>query len=335
MKRIVNRAAMFAPGATRKLVLAAVLSAFVFGGVLVQMESLRRACSFYYSGALTETANYLKKFNINKTESDSRPEVGAIAPRIALLSSYVGTRFDVTFLESAVRARSKKSKKELIERMVMLGNASKRISDKYLDYVINKNCYAELWGYDFILNTTFGFADGPFDKPGRPFWLQYGNWHRVPHIRAAINDYDWILYSDLDFVIKDLTRPIESFIKQWILYGKNNVHVFVPPKNKKSIVFSTFAILVRNSDFGRALLRNWEEFGRGLCPNGTFEVHNPAQMDILGQIKWEFTDQPGLWYALLQTSIDFDHRFEKGRRLYSKEFCDNETGFFKHLICIT
>ena len=181
------------------------------------------------------------------------------------------------------------------------------------------------------MNTTFGFADGPFDKPGRPFWLQYGNWHRVPHIRAAINDYDWILYSDLDFVIKDLTRPIESFIKQWILYGKNNVHVFVPPENKKSFIFSTFAILVRNSDFGRAFLRNWEEFGRGLCPNGTFEVHNPAQMDILGRIKWEFTDQPGLWYALLQTSIDFDHHFEKGRRLYSKEFCDNETGFLKHL----
>jgi hypothetical protein len=55
-------------------------------------------------------------------------------------------------------------------------------------------------------------------------------------------------------------------------------------------------------------------------------------MDTQGRIKWEFTDQPGLWYALIQTSIDFDHRFEKGRRLYPKLFCDNETGFMKNVI---
>jgi hypothetical protein len=78
-----------------------------------------------------------------------------------------------------------------------------------LDELINKACYAHLWGYDFIFNTTYGFDESLADQ----HWLKYGTWSRVPHILARIKEYDWILYSDTDYVMNDMTRPLESFVK--------------------------------------------------------------------------------------------------------------------------
>ena len=95
-----------------------------------------------------------------------------------------------------------------------------RVASTLLDHLVNKACYADLWGYDHIFNTTWGFDKSLADR----HWLDYGTWHRVPHMQAALSKYEWILYADNDYVFQDLTRPLDSFIKEWELYGKHDVH---------------------------------------------------------------------------------------------------------------
>ena len=52
-----------------------------------------------------------------------------------------------------------------------------------LDHLINKACYAKMWGYDYIFNMTYGFDKVNDQLQGLAYWLDYGHWHRVPHIR--------------------------------------------------------------------------------------------------------------------------------------------------------
>ena len=165
---------------------------------------------------------------------------------------------------------------------------------KLLDHVINKACYAKLWGYDYIFNTTYGF-----DPSIHRHWLEYGCWNIVPHIQDRLQDYDWILYGDLDYVIKDMTRPLESFLNEFELYGKHP-SVFVPRDfNRGSYyTFSSFAILIKNDAFGRRVLKNWMDFAKGLCKNGNFP-------SVKGKYEWYDGDQPGLWYALVKTHMEF------------------------------
>jgi hypothetical protein len=163
-----------------------------------------------------------------------------------------------------------------------------------MDHLVNKACYADLWGYDFIFNTTWGFPEGLEDKN---YWIHFGTWHRVPHILDRLEDYDWILYADVDYVIQDLTIPLQSFLKEWELNGKD-IHVFVPKDSEVLHVFSAFAVLIRNSPFGRRVLENWAKFAHGICPNGN--LHKEPR-----PYNWMDTDQPGLWYSLVQTHSEF------------------------------
>ena len=78
-------------------------------------------------------------------------------------------------------------------------NPPPRLNGDYFDHIINKACYSYIWGYDFIFNTTFGF-DSTYPNW---HWLNFGTWHRVPHVIARIQEYDWILYTDTDFAIKE------------------------------------------------------------------------------------------------------------------------------------
>lgn len=194
------------------------------------------------------------------------PTLSATKPKMALVSSFVSA------------------------------NASALIDTRYLrEHLVNKACYADLWGYDYILNITWGY---PRDKIGKQYWLEYGHWHRVPALQAAMDaGYEWILYTDLDYVIQDLRAPLESFLKEWEFAGKSNVHVLVPNDGDNKFTFSSFAILLRNSDFGRRVVQNWDKAAQGLCPNGNFE-----RMD---RYHWELSDQPGLWYALTKTHAEF------------------------------
>jgi hypothetical protein len=171
-----------------------------------------------------------------------------------------------------------------------------------LDHLINKACYSKLWGYDFIFNMTPGYGAELTDSR---HWLEYGCWHRVPQLQAALPNYDWILYGDIDYVIKDLTRPLESFLNELDLYGHKNVHIILPSDSddRGQYAFSSYAIMVRNSPFGHRLLEHWMAYGMGLCPNGNHK-------SIKGKYDWTDGDQSGLWYALIKTHMDFNPGFK-------------------------
>jgi hypothetical protein len=205
-----------------------------------------------------------------------------IKAKIAVLSSYIGS--------------------------TMWSKDTKAQFHNLLDHITNRACYCHLWHYDFIVNQT---REITFDAEAQPeqikhrreWWLQFGAWERVAHIQAALDQYDWVLYGDLDYIIKDFSRPIESFIRQLDLYGKNQVHVLLPADENHGTspsAFSSFAILIKNSPFGRKLLENWRSFAMGICPNGNFQ-------DKGGEMgyDWVHSDQPGLWYALMKTHMDF------------------------------
>mmetsp|Transcript_419 Transcript_419/g.1167 ORF Transcript_419/g.1167 Transcript_419/m.1167 type:complete len:387 (-) Transcript_419:97-1257(-) len=186
-----------------------------------------------------------------------------------------------------------------------------RIKPSMMEHMLNKVCYAKLHGYDFIFNSTAGFPDM---QPSQ-YWLNYGTWHRVPHMMAALPKYDWIVYMDTDFVIQDMTTPLETFVKDWELHQLQNVAVFLPSSDHPGLfTFSAFVVMIRNSPFGRRMLENWWEFSQGLCPKGNFDTQP-------GEYKWYDSDQPGIWYSLAKTHSEFT----KGN--YPTTLCNETTGF--------
>jgi hypothetical protein len=211
-----------------------------------------------------------------------RPNMNVTKPRIAIISSF------------------------------LVGEQSTKSRIKDLDHIVNKVCYAKLWGYDFILNMTYGFDKDVDEELGGAFWLNYGTWHRVPHIRDRITDYDWILYADTDYVINDMKSPLESFFKNWELHGMNPSVLIPKDFDDGYYTFSAFVVLIKNHPFGRTVLDHWMDFGRGICPNGNF-------VDKKRKYAWQDSDQPGLWYALTQTHKDFAN-------FTGDPVCNNETG---------
>jgi len=182
--------------------------------------------------------------------------------------------------------------------------------------IINKACYAKIWDYDFIFYLKDMFNEE--DKEKAP-WLNFAGWNRVPQIQAILDDYDWVLYGDLDHTFRDLSRPLESFLNEFELYN-HHPSVFLPNDAMPNFfTFSTYAMLLKNDAFGHKLLKNWMKFGRGMCPNGNI----PMKFLAKGRPKysWEHSDQPGLWYALVRTYQDF-HNTGK-----IPQVCNKETGY--------
>ena len=92
-----------------------------------------------------------------------------------------------------------KLKIALLSGFVARDHTKARISNGLMDHMINKACYADLWGYDYIFNETWGFDQDVGDR----YWLEYGTWHRVPHIQAALDHgYDWVIYADTDWIVQ-------------------------------------------------------------------------------------------------------------------------------------
>jgi hypothetical protein len=196
----------------------------------------------------------------------------------------------------------------------LTGDQSENTRVQDLDHLVNKACYAKLWGYDFIFNMTYGFDEEVDEKLGGAYWLKYGTWHRVPHVRDRINDYDWILYADTDYIFNDMKMPLESFFKNWEMHGMYP-SVFIPKDADHGYFsFSAFVVLVKNDPFGRRVLDHWMDFGRGICPKGNLVAEKRAYT-------WEDSDQPGIWYALTQAHKDLFPHFN----ITSKPVC-NEQG---------
>ena len=174
-------------------------------------------------------------------------------------------------------------------------NPPVRMKENYFDHIINKACYSYIWGYDFIFNMTHGF-DESYPKW---HWLNFGHWNKVKHLQSRIEEYDYIFYTDTDFLIQDIMRPVESFLHEFELYNKTNVHLFLPQDKfdeyPREFLFSNFAFLMRNSKFSLDILKYWDDFARGMCPRGNLNLTSD------GQYKWYDSDQPGLWYAMMRT----------------------------------
>ena len=121
--------------------------------------------------------------------------------------------------------------------------------------------------------------------------------------------------------MQDFTIPLDSFIKDWEMHGFYNVSVFVPVDFNGYFTFSSYAVLIRNNDFGRRLLHYWLRFANGLCEKGNFN-------STPGSYEWGDSDQPGLWYALTKTHAEFTGReFEAkcvGGKIVTKNFMEPE-----------
>ena len=92
-----------------------------------------------------------------------------------------------------------------------------RVQDLPVDHLINKACYAKLWGYDFIFNMTFIFDKKIDEELGEVYWLKYGV-HGIVYRTCVIESMTiiWILYADTDYVCNDMKTPIETFFfKNW------------------------------------------------------------------------------------------------------------------------
>lgn len=184
-----------------------------------------------------------------------------------------------------------------------LGKDAPRLDPKYFPHMINKACYADIWGYDFIFNTTWGFTPDyrarEAQGPGK-CWLDWGHWHRVPKLKAMLESekYDWVLWTDHDMLFNDLSIPLETLLTDLEMNNKTNVDVVLTDMkhpHKQRFITSSFSILIRNSKFGRRLVDNWLEFARGVCPNGNFPMPSCNTHDF------QNNDQVGLWYALPKT----------------------------------
>jgi hypothetical protein len=213
----------------------------------------------------------------------------------------------------------------------------RRMDDNNLDMVVNKACYAKIWGYDLIFNTTdyFGSTDTiamarrtsrtnensstTTTTTSKPNWLEWGAWNRVPHMLSLLEDhaYDWVFYADLDLIIRDHFLPLESYIHELEAYRKTAASVIlgVDAPGTTNYPFSSFALLMKNANFSHRVLHHWMEAAYGLCPNGNFPDSQP------GKYRWEDSDQPGLWYALMKAhnELQLDTDASVGE-------CDNATG---------
>jgi hypothetical protein len=180
---------------------------------------------------------------------------------------------------------------------IKLRKGRKQLNQNSVDMLVNKACYAHRWGYDFILNMTYGFHPSVDNPNGTAYWQEYGSWSRVPHIRDRIHDYEWILYSDIDHIFLNMSRPIEAFMEEWESHNLTP-SILAPRDVENYYTFSDFALTFKNSTFSSAVLNHWMNFARGLCPNGNLRA-DPLRYT------WEDSDQPGIWYALTQTHKDF------------------------------
>ncbi|CAM9339605.1 unnamed protein product, partial [Phaeothamnion confervicola] len=139
---------------------------------------------------------------------------------------------------------------------------------RYNEFFANKDCYARRHGYDLIVDYRnhvdgMGFYVDPatgergptnvhFNKP----WL----------LRKWLPHYDWVLWLDLDTLVLDMERPIETFIDA---LGPEN-HILLPQEQMSVYFFSAYALLLRNSPEALAMVDDWFSL-KDCCPHALYD----------------------------------------------------------------
>ncbi len=186
------------------------------------------------------------------------------------------------------------------------------VKSEHFPHILNKACYSHLWGYDYFFKTSWSYDPSIRNESSFALgdktrcWLDIGNWHRVPVLKAMLSSgrYDWVVWTDADMVFNDLAVPIETLLKDFELHNKTNVHVVHATheatrqkKIPRPMIFSSFGLMIRNSEYGHRVLDNWLKFAMGLCPNG----NHPYECN--GKYEFANSDQVGLWYGTCTPNV--------------------------------
>jgi len=194
---------------------------------------------------------------------------------------------------------------------------------EYLDQIlINRECYTHLHDYENIFSFTnyvenMTMPKGPVPLKGChgmcTFDDDYLNftdapmqcyWNKVHLAREVLKDYDYIFWTDADVFFTDLAKPIEWFIDNSRMRGKD-IHLWVPWDlgGKWQYVFSNAAYLVKNSKWGQYVLDAWWDYGTGLktsCQDRWFRVQQPGHDMNL--------DMPWMWHAVLMLYDKYNNK---------------------------
>jgi len=140
-------------------------------------------------------------------------------------------------------------------------------------------------GTCIIDDDSWGFEDAPMQ----------GYWNKVYLTQKVLKDYDYIFWADADVFFTDLAKPIEWFIDNSRMLGKD-IHLWVPQDQGGAgkYIFSDAVYLVKNSKWGQYTLDAWWDYGTGLktsCQDRWFRVQQPGHDMNL--------DMPWLWHAVL------------------------------------
>eukprot|EP00903_Cladosiphon_okamuranus_P020640 g18950.t1 len=167
----------------------------------------------------------------------------------------------------------------------------------FKEYFANKDCYANTHGYDLIIDSRnhvdgMGFyTDGDGHRGGTNL-----HFNKPYLIRKWLPHYDWVLWLDMDTLVVDMARPIESFIEE--IGGQDgDIHVLVPQDQNVQFFFSACSLLLRNSPETMDMVEDWFSL-KDTCPYALYDDQSRLYAAILRmQLRWRGVDVDRSSYA--------------------------------------
>lgn len=198
-----------------------------------------------------------------------------------------------------------------------------KITDAVKANILNKQCYAALHGYEFILHTE-NLVHEIYKNNKELYWLKHPHWNKIPALKSLLEEgYPYVLLSDVDFWVKDISVPLKTHMIESSLLG-TDASIFLPRDSMESnsFAFSNFAMIIKNTNFSKTFVQKWEDIMLGkICPKGSVfkdRRSDPNRSKITDN--WADSDQPGMWIALVLTAEIFTG--------HKSSFKCDENGYF-------